>query len=462
MNNDLLKNLLDELERPILRYNALDSIYYGTNQNGLLSQEIRKAMDDRIVRLSVGIPKLAVTSLAERLNVRGFKGVDIWPEWLRNDLDQLQDVVHRESLCLGESYVIVWADSKGRPKVSVESAYTMAVIRDPGTREVTAAIKRWNGPDSTEATVFTPQAVYRLRAQEKNAKTNTSFTVYETLDNPLGVVPVVVFTNSDRFAEHGVSEIDALADLCEGLNLALANLALAQADNAHRRQWATGVALEERVVVTIDDDGNAIPVLGDDGEPLMAATNPIEPGIRSIVVEPADAKVGQLEGSNLGGFEAAVRIWISAIQAVSALPASALGILSNQPTSADAERAASAAIAARAEGRAATFGRSWERVAKLIYCVLNPGANIDDVEANVVWQDFSTRSESQLADATVKLVQADILPVSWALQKLGYSHDEILEIRQARRTEALDNQGITLPRATAPNASTGQSEAIAA
>lgn len=462
MDNALLKNLLDELERPIMRYAWLDSIYSGTNQNGLLSREIRRAMDDRIVRLSVGIPKLAVTSLAERLSVQGFKGIDIWPSWLAQDCDQLQDIVHRESLCLGESYVIVWGDDRGRPKVTVESAYQMAVLRDPGSREIYAAIKVWNGSNSTEATVFTPSAVYRLQANEKNAKTNTSFRVVETLDNPLGVVPVVVFTNSDRFAEHGVSEIDDLADLCEGLNLALANLALAQADNAHRRQWATGVPLEERPVVTIDEDGNAIPVLDADGNPLMDAVNPIEPGIRSMVSEAADAKFGQLEGSNLAGFEAAVRIWISAIQAVSALPASYLGILSNQPVSADAERAASASLAARAENRAATFGRSWERVAKLIYCVSNPGANVDDVDANVVWRDFSTRSEAQLSDAVVKLVQADILPVSWALQKLGYSHDEILEIRQARRQEALDGQGITLPRATPAEASTGQSEAIAA
>ena len=73
----------------------------------------------------------------------GFTGAELWTDWLRNDLDQLSGVVHRESLLLGDSFVMVWADPQGRPKVTVESAKQVAVQRDPGTREITAAVKRW-------------------------------------------------------------------------------------------------------------------------------------------------------------------------------------------------------------------------------------------------------------------------------------------------------------------------------
>ena len=56
-------------------------------------------------------------------------------------------VAHREALLLGDSYVIVWADQFGRPKVTVESAKQVAVDIDPGTRQILGAVKRWETTD---------------------------------------------------------------------------------------------------------------------------------------------------------------------------------------------------------------------------------------------------------------------------------------------------------------------------
>jgi hypothetical protein len=49
-----------------------------------------------------------------------------------------------------------------------------------------------------------------------------------------------------------------------------------------------------------------------------------------------------------------------------------------------------------------------------------------------MWADAATRSGAQEADAVVKLYQAGLLSTSYALSKLGYSDDEIAEIRSAR------------------------------
>jgi hypothetical protein len=441
MDHDLLQSLLTEVDKPVARLTWLESYYYGNQQNGYLTREQRDLLGRRLSHLSVNIPKLAITSLAERLSVRGFKGVDIWPDWLRNDGDQIQDIVHREALCLGESFVIVWADAQGRPTISAESAWQMAAVRDPGTREIAAAIKRWEGPDSTEAVVFLPDKIYKLRARNKGAKEANSFHVYEELDNPLGVVPVVVFTNSDRFAEHGVSEIDDLADLVDGLNLALADLAIAQAYNARPVAWATGVTLEEKPV--LDDDGN--PVVDDDGNPVMAAENPFPPTNRMHIAEPEGSRFGQLDASNLEGFSSAVRIWLSAIQAVTSLPSSQLGILSNQPDSADALRAASQGLEAKAQNRGATFGRSWEMVGKLVYAVSHPGTDVSDIDCRVVWRDFGVNSFGAEADGVTKLFAAGLLSRSGALARLGFSQDEILAERAAIRAESLDAVGVSLP-----------------
>lgn len=68
------------------------------------------------------------------------------------------------------------------------------------------------------------------------------------------------------------------------------------------------------------------------------------------------------------------------------------------------------------------------------------------VDVRVQWADAATRSVAQEADAVVKLHQAGLLPASYALAKLGYSDDEIAEIRVARRAEALDGAGLSLVR----------------
>ena len=53
---------------------------------------------------------------------------------------------------------------------------------------------------------------------------------------------------------------------------------------------------------------------------------------------------------------------------------------------------------------------------------------------------------AQEADATVKLVQAGLLPATYALSKLGYCDDEIAEIGTARTQD-------TAARETTPLAS---------
>ena len=91
------------------------------------------------------------------------------------------------------------------------------------------------------------------------------------------------------------------------------------------------------------------------------------------------------------------------------------------------------------------FGRSWEDLARLIVGV-REGVDPQQVDVRVEWADPSTRSEAQAADATVKLVQAGILPVSYALKRLGYSDEAIAEIRAARRAEVLDGQAVDLTK----------------
>ena len=438
--NPLHTNLLQRIDQPLARYAALDRYYRGEQPLAFLAPEARKALGDRFGRIASNLCRLSVTSIAERLRVTGFSGADVWADWLRNDLDQLAPVAHREALLLGTSYVVVWADALGRPQVSIESAHQMSVVRDPGTRQIVAACKRWTTATTTEATIFEADTITRLRANNAGA-TTAGFEVVGVLDNPLGVAPVVALTNTDRILDpvpdlSGVSEIDDLIPLVDALNKTLADMMVGSEFYARPRRWATGVELVEEPV--LDDDGNE--VLDDDGDPVVEEVNPYPEENRMMLAEQNEAKFGQLEASGLGAYQASVQVLLEQIMAVSALPAHYVGITAANPASADAMRAAEAALTARAESKASLFGRSWEQVARLIVAVRDEVSPFD-VEASVVWADPATRSIAQEADAVTKLYQAGLLPATYALKRLGYSDDEITEIRTATRLEAMDKAG---------------------
>lgn len=451
MSDELLVELLQTLDAPQHRYAEYDRYYTGTQALAYLSPEAKVALGNRFGRVASNVCRLAVNSLGERLRVTGFTGVDMWADWLANDLDQLAPLLHREALLFGDGYVIVWSDTAGAPRVSVESAKQVAVITDPGSREVTSAVKRWRTKTTTEAVKYLPDRIERYRANTPGAAT-AGFDLLEVIDNPLGEVPVVNFRNSERVLEPGHSEIFDLIPLVDGLNKTLADLAIAQEYTSRPRRWATGIELVERPI--LDSDGN--PVM-EDGHPVMEVVNPIPEGNRAMVSESPDSRFGQLEGADLTGYENAVGIWLAQIMAVSALPAHFVGITTSNPASADAIRSAESSLTARAEARQQVFGRSWERVAKLMVAVRD-GVDPATVTASVVWGDPASRSVAQEADAAVKLFQARLLSRAGTLRKLGYSEKEITaEINQilyeigeeaAAKSDPLiakyisDNQGI--------------------
>ena len=261
--------------------------------------------------MAVNIPRLAVTSLTERLRVIGFTkdgspASEVWADWIGNDMDQLAVVAHREALTLGSSYVIVWADEAGNPTVSVESARQVAVVRDPGTRRITAAVKRWETDKTTEAVLYGPDEIIHYRADHTGGVTGCQFHVVETIPNPLGMVPVVALSvTRDRLLDDGVSEMEDLLPLVDALNKVLADMMVSSEYYARPRRWATGLELEE------DEEGNAI--------------NPIPNSNRAMISESPDTKFGQLPAADLSSYESSVRVLTSQIMAVSwfAFPLSA-------------------------------------------------------------------------------------------------------------------------------------------
>ena len=419
MSDQMLTKLMAALDEGAARRSVLEQYAAGEQPLAFLAPEARTALGTRFGRMAVNVPRLAVNALAERLRVTGFTlagqpSPALWADWQRQDLDQLAPVAHREALTLGESFVIVWADAAGCPQVTVESAHQVAVLRDPATRDVLAAVKRWELPDArgTAAILYEPDLITRLHADALGAV--SGFRTVETLPNPFGIVPVVPLRNGDRLLAPAVSEFADLIPLVDAQNKLLADMLVASEYTGRPRRWATGVELIEEDV--LDADGNPT------GE--TRPVNPYPEGSRMMVNEAPDGRFGQLDAADLSSYEGAVRVLQAQISAVSGLPPHMLGVHGDQPASADALRASEAGLTARAEARQATFGRSWEQVARLMVAT-RTGADPRTLDVRVQWADAATRSVAQEADAVVKLFAAGLLPASYALRRLGYTDADV-------------------------------------
>jgi len=446
-----LSRKLDETSPPLL---DRDAYYRGEQPLAFLSAEAKEALGNRLRALTVNYPRLVIDSISERLRVIGYTvngqpADDIWHAWEQAGMEDGHAVAHTEALTLGRSFVLVWSDSTGAPTLSVESPHEVAVLRDPITREVTAAAKRWREDGRARAMLLLPDRVYEYVSSASVPEGGTippeGWAHVSNRPNPLGEVPMVPFVNRGRLLDvDGVSEMADVCHLTDAIAKLLADLMVSSEFGSRPRRWATGMEVNEEP--RRDADGNV--VTDEDGEPIMDAVNPFGLSPQRVwQAEEPDAKFGQFQSADLSGYGTAVELMLQSISAVSGLPAHYLGIHGDQPASADAIRSAEASLVARCEARQRSFGPSWARVASLTAAVQN-GTRPKRVE--VLWSDPSTRTEAQTADAVTKLVQANILPTEAALARMGYTPQQIENMRAMRLRESLDRQ-ISAPPTTLPS-----------
>ncbi len=411
MSIDLLTGLQLQLDAQQSRLDRLAMYYAGRQPLAFLSPEALTGVGNRLTALSSNVCRLAVISLAERLRVTaltrdGQPDARLWDWWLRNDLDDLSTIAHREALAFGAAYAIVWAGQDGAPLVSVESARQVTLIRDPGTRVTIAALKRWSDldpttqvPIDTRATLYLPDEIVHYTAGAWAAPA-PSWTVTGRVRNPLGVVPVVPLTNAETILDRfGSSEIEDVIPLADALGKLLVDMMVSSEYAGRPRRWVSGIELVE------DAAGNV--------------QNPFPESDRMMISEAPETKFGQLPSADLSGYEAATRVILQQVGAVTGLPGHYLGS-PERVTTADALRASEASLSTRAEDRQRRFGRAWEAVCRLMVAVVD-GVDPATVRAGVTWADPGTASVGQEADAVTKLVQAGVITAEQAQHRLGYT-----------------------------------------
>ncbi|MFV2143212.1 phage portal protein [Isoptericola sp. G70] len=435
--SDLLKNLNDKLDTTAPTLATLDKYWHGTQPAAFLSSDSREALGEKFRLLAVNFPRLAVESLSERLRVTGFRldGPDgdpdeaLWQTWRRNRMEDAAAQAHTDALVYGRSFVIVWAGANGQPLVTVESPRQVAVLRDPATREVTAAVKRWHADGRGHAVLYGPDKITRYVSQARvtdgGSLPSTGWDVVSEIPNPLGVVPVVPITNRGRLLDvDGVSEMADVLDLADALNKLVLDMMVTSEHYARPRRWATGLEIAE------DSEGNPV-------KPFSVALDDI------WQAEDPGTKFGQFDATGLAGYTDAVALLTQQIGALTGLPPHYLGLNGDQPPSADAIRSAEASLVSRAYALHRTFGQAWADVARLIVAVRD-GSDPAVLDVETVWANPETRTPAQAADAAAKLVGVGVpLPVVLEDQ-MGYTPAQVDRVREAIRTQALDTAGVDL------------------
>ena len=432
---DIIKQLSEKLDSTAPELRKLDAYWKGQQPAAYLSQEAKDALGNNLTGLAVNFPKLAVTSLAERLNVVGFRGQGdgmepnpvLWKAWNRNRMDDGAAQAHIDALVYGRSFVMVWAGPRG-PQITVESAHQLAVLHDPVTHEVTAAWKRWASGGQAHGVLYLADRIETYSSTTNvsgDAFPSTNWDLVATIPNPLGIVPVVPVVNRGRLLDlDGVSEMTDILGLADALNKLSSDALVSSEFYARPRRWATGLELAE------DEDGNAIQPFSSEAGKLW-------------ISEDTETKFGQFDGARLDGYSDLIGTVTQQIGALSGLPPHYLGLNGDQPPSADSIRSAEASLVSRAYTLQRIFGNAWEQVAALVIAVQN-GSDPYDSDLVTVWNTPETRTPAQAADAAVKLKSIGV-PLSIVLEdSMGYSPAQIDRVRTAARAEALDAAGIDL------------------
>ena len=354
-----------------------------------------------------------MNAVAERLSVIYFNFGDdsindlAWLVWQDNAMDADAEMAQTDALVCGHSFIGVWPDTdhSSGVRIDIEHPSQVTAFYAPGTRRNPLAVFKSFGIDGDGSLVDTPIGSARIDVLITPDRVETWLPgelAPLAEDNLLGIVPYVEVTPSPRTIGPPRSELHAAKTIQDRINTTIYNRMVATDFGAFRQVTATGISLGRNV------DGSYQPPFNVGADRLLASEN-------------ENARFGVIPESTLGGYLAAVAADVQHLAAITQTPPHyLLGQIAN--VSGDALKAAETGLVSKVSRRAAHIGEAWEQVMRLALGFLgNVGGS--DVQAEVVWRDFETRSEGELVDALVKMRSLDVpLPYLW--QRWGVSPQE--------------------------------------
>jgi hypothetical protein len=384
----------------------------------------------------IGWPRVGVESLEERLDLEAFRWADgadsseLAEIADANDLFDESSLAHLDALVYGREYLAVGSGDCGTddcpPLISAESPLDMTLMWDARLRMGTAALRECqadgfveSGPDERMIVLYLPDQTITALPSPSGG--------WEVVDRDihnLGVVPVVRMANRQRTADRvGKSEItpevmsitDAACRRLMGMEVAAeffgapqryilgaSESAFQDAEGNAKSAWETYIG---RVLALERDEDGQVPT------------------------------VGQFAAHDPTAMTRIIDLYARIMSSQFGLPPHMLGYTTDNPASADAIRSTEAKLVKRSERRIRRYGAAWQQAMRLALWVRDGEPPDKTRRIETVWRNPATPTVAAQADATVKLVQAGILPADSdvTLEMAGLTEGQRQRVRADRR-----------------------------
>ena len=407
---EMIEQLSAELVKGHGEIKKYSKYYEGKQPLRYMAPQLERELGPRITQLVLNWPRLGVDAYESRLDVEGFRvagevqgSEDLWQIWRANDLDEISQQAHLEALITGRSFVIVGPGEDPKiPLISVEHPSQVAVMRDPGTRRVTAAIKSWVDDDDVQNVTLYQPDVTRYYRKPKN-----EFELQRRVDHGWGMVPVVPVVNRPRMlCPDGVSELADVVSIADAANKMATDMMVSAEFHAMPRRAWFGMSEEDFA----DEHGNPISVWSRIAGREWATEHTQD-----------EAGVVQFAEADLRNFHESIKLLAQLASQVLALPPHYMGFATTNPPSADAIRSAEAQLVKRCERKQTIFGGAWERVMQIAARIAGVEDGRDLRLLETVWRNPATPTVAQKADAAVKLYTSGISTLEQTREDVGYT-----------------------------------------
>lgn len=347
--------------------------------------------------------------------------------WTGNDMAQQMPLLQTESVGLGNAYIISSPGDAADdlPVMSVESPLQVYADRDPRTRKTSRAIKRWAEEDESGkiqqwGTLYLPgeRRTYVRRGR-------WDWEEQEDLTDEHGEpgTRVVPFPNKTRLLRmDGLPEFAGILPTLDAINKMATDMMISGEFHAMPRRFAFGLSKEDFK----DENGKQLSTWQQLAGAVWASEAPA-----------TDVKVGQFDEADLKVFHDSIKLLLAITFMQVALPSHISAFQGDNPTSEPAIKAAEIQKTKRAERKQTFIGGGLVEVFRNNWAIM--GRPLDELRGlETTWRNPATPTRAQEADASVKLVQAKVIPPQQARVDLNYSPAARRQMESWDRENAAD------------------------
>lgn len=427
-----LKVLGKELEKRRKKVERYNRYYRGDHDLGFASEKFRSAFGGLFDSFSNNFCPVVINSVEERLRPVGLRigdnpkdDDDAWRIWQANNLDAQSQIAHTTALTTGWSYALIWdnPEDDSTPLITIEDPAEMIVGFESGNRmQRAAALKKWRDESGLMyATLYLPDRIEKYQSRTKvhnlsewHASQPWSPRESEgddwTIDNELGVVPVVPFFNMLESSPSGLSEIDCIIPIQDAINKLCADMLVSSEFAAFIQRWATGVE---------------VPVDPETGKPIETFRAAVD---RIFVTKNTEAKFGEFSQHDPKSWIGPIELFIHNIATQTRTPPHYFNASMGSFPSGESLKASETGLISKCRSRMRHWSESWEEVMRIAFKVLGDiRGEIKD--SQMVWADPETRTESEHIDALMKKASLG-LPLTMLWEQSGL---DLTEIKRAEK-----------------------------